>query len=163
MPSSPAADNPALLRTWDVGDHGELLEAALPGTTWSPSLPLFLGAAKTSSFSPSTSSDSLTSLLRGRRRHPALYQLCLSLILQAETDGERELLHPCLAGFSYITLPQILIFTWAQTNFWEGHHKKAWLQAAELRQSLRRWINNRKDVLLFHTASPPLVTSYPKG
>lgn len=108
VPGSAAAENPALLRTRDVGSCWRQLCLAPPGP---PSLLLFLGAARTSSFSPSTTSESLPSLLRGRRQHPALYQLCLSLILQAETDGDRELLHPCLAGFSYITLLQILILT----------------------------------------------------
>lgn len=46
VPSSPAAANLASLRTRVMWDHGVLLEAALPGSSWYPSLLLLLVAAK---------------------------------------------------------------------------------------------------------------------
>lgn len=38
VPSSPAAANPAPLRPWVMGEHGVLLEGALPGSRPCPSL-----------------------------------------------------------------------------------------------------------------------------
>lgn len=46
VPSSPAVDNLASLRTWVMWDHGVLLKAALPGSSWYPSLLLLLEAAE---------------------------------------------------------------------------------------------------------------------
>lgn len=122
---------------WET--RGSCWRQLCPAPPGPPSLPFFWGAARTSSFPPSTGSDSLPSLLSA-----SCTLSTLSFINSPGWDrwGEgaaaavpsRLLLHHTASNFNP--------YTAGLSNFWEGHHKKPCLKVAESRQSLMRRVNN---------------------